>query len=160
MIIRLWHEYLRKSCFEYKRIIWLESSGDVLVTFLPAVSITRSACYVMARRYHPKITSTDYTWIPKGYIWRILTMVHYIPVSCLFGHYPSSNSVKSQRFRDWLCLRLQVIKERARGRWSYLVGPLDRANLHHWRLALSPSSGDKGKGKREVILSGGSLRQS
>jgi hypothetical protein len=29
------------------------------------------------------------------------------------------------------------------------------------RLALSPSSGDKkGKGKREVILAGGSLRQS
>jgi hypothetical protein len=38
-------------------------------------------------------------------------------VSCLFGHYPSSNSsIKSQRFRDWLCLRPQVIKERARGR--------------------------------------------
>jgi hypothetical protein len=37
-------------------------------------------------------------------------MDNYISVSCLFGHYPSSNLIKSQRFRDWLCLRLQVIK--------------------------------------------------
>jgi hypothetical protein len=37
-------------------------------------------------------------------------MVHYIYVSCLFGHYPSSTLIISQRFRDWLCLRLQVIK--------------------------------------------------
>jgi hypothetical protein len=36
-------------------------------------------------------------------------MVHYMSVSCLFGHYPSSNLIKSQRFRDWLCLRLQVM---------------------------------------------------
>jgi hypothetical protein len=34
-------------------------------------------------------------------------MVHYISVSCLFRHYPSSNLIKS-RVRDWLCL--QVIK--------------------------------------------------
>jgi hypothetical protein len=33
-----------------------------------------------------------------------------ISVSSLFGHYPSCNLIKSQRFRDWLCLRLQVIK--------------------------------------------------
>jgi hypothetical protein len=37
-------------------------------------------------------------------------MMHYISVSCLFGHYQSSNLIKSQRFRDWPCLRLQVIK--------------------------------------------------
>jgi len=49
-------------------------------------------------------------------------------VSCLFGHYPSSQFLnKITTFQ---------------------------------RLALSPSSGDKGKGKREVILAGGSLRQS
>jgi hypothetical protein len=55
-------------------------------------------------------------------------MVYYISVSCLFGHYPSSNLIKSQRFRDWLCLRPQVIK--------------------------------KVEDKGEVILAGGSLRQS
>jgi hypothetical protein len=58
-------------------------------------------------------------------------MVHYISVSCLFGHFPSSQfKIKTTTFQ---------------------------------RLALSPSSGDKkgkGKGKREVILAGGSLRQS
>jgi hypothetical protein len=56
-------------------------------------------------------------------------MVHYIFVSCLFGHFPSSQfKIKTITFQ---------------------------------RLALSPSSGDKkGKGKREVILAGGSLRQS
>jgi hypothetical protein len=37
-------------------------------------------------------------------------MVHYISVACLFGHYPSSSLIKSQRFRDWLCFLLQVIK--------------------------------------------------
>jgi hypothetical protein len=51
-----------------------------------------------------------------------------LSVSCLFGHYPSSQFLnKITTFQ---------------------------------RLALSPSSGDKGKGKREVILAGGSLRQS
>jgi hypothetical protein len=53
-----------------------------------------------------------------------------VSVSYFFGHYPSSQFLnKIQRFRDWLCLHPQVIKE-------------------------------KGKGKREVILSVGSLRQS
>jgi hypothetical protein len=33
-----------------------------------------------------------------------------ISVSCLFGHYPLSNLIKSQRFRDWLYLPLQVMK--------------------------------------------------
>jgi hypothetical protein len=52
-------------------------------------------------------------------------MVHYISVSYLFGHYPSSQFLnKITTFQ---------------------------------RLALSLSSGDKkGKGKREVILAGGS----
>jgi hypothetical protein len=52
-----------------------------------------------------------------------------VSVSCLSGHFPSSQfSNKTTTFQ---------------------------------RLALSPSSGDKkGKGKREVILAGGSLRQS
>jgi hypothetical protein len=53
-------------------------------------------------------------------------MVHYISVSCYFGHYRPSFLNKTLRFRD--CLRPQVIK--------------------------------KGRAKGEVILAGGSLRQS
>jgi hypothetical protein len=48
--------------------------------------------------------------------------VQYVSVSCLFGHYPSSNFFNKLTFQ---------------------------------RLALSPSSGDKGKGKKEVFLAGG-----
>jgi hypothetical protein len=59
-------------------------------------------------------------------------MVNNISVSCLFGHYPSSNLIKSQRFRDWLCLSPQVIRKGEGRGSSYLVGPLDRANLQHW----------------------------
>jgi hypothetical protein len=44
-------------------------------------------------------------------------MVHYNSVSCFFGHYPSSQFLnKTQRFRDWLCLRPQLIKKKGKGR--------------------------------------------
>jgi hypothetical protein len=44
-------------------------------------------------------------------------MVHYISVACFFGHYPLSQFLnKTQRFRDWLCLRPQVIKKKERER--------------------------------------------
>jgi hypothetical protein len=50
-------------------------------------------------------------------------MVLYIFVSCLFGHYPSFNLNKfTQRFRDWFCLRLQVMKGKGQKEEVILAG--------------------------------------
>jgi hypothetical protein len=81
-----------------------------------------------------------YIYFGRHFAWLTYCTYHLLPVLApnykqhisvpyFFGHYPSSQILnKIQRFRDWLCLRPQVIKQ--------------------------------GKGKREVILAGGSLRQS
>jgi hypothetical protein len=63
----------------------------------------------------------------------------------VFGLYPSSGILKhykTQRFGNWICLRLQV-----KGETSTLLGPLERPNIDHW------NNGQWTKTENPVILS-------
>jgi hypothetical protein len=100
-------------------------------------------------------SAATYRWcnIPYNYIFLImLTVLQHImtvSVSCLFGHYPSSNLIKSQRFRDWLCLRLQVIKGKGRrevilaGGWNVVIllnWTMDNVQINKIQKCNTPSS--------------------